>query len=824
VNVRRNLVAGGLARAGSALVVAGVLAGAGPAAAAAHSGGARAARPALAGPGVISTVAGGVGGPARATRVSVGNVGGVWFAGGFVYLGAGAAIRKVNPANDRMTTPAGTGEPGPLGLRGLATQADLAGTGWETVDHSGNLVFSDPHFNRVLVVAASTGTFYGQPMTAKHIYSVAGNGHAGYSGDGGPATAADLHGPEGVVVDSAGNLVITDGGNNRIRVVAEQTGTFYGQAMTAGDIYTVAGDGTFGYNGDGIPAVSAELASPNGASVDGAGNLLIGDTDNYRLRVVAESTGTFYGQAMTAGDIYTIAGDGSYGYAGDGGPATSAELTDLDGVLADSAGNVLIADANNERVRVVAEHTGTFYGQAMTAGDIYTIAGDGSTGYSGDGGPATGAELDNPVGVATDSAGNVLIADQFNTRVRVVAASTGTFYGQAMTAGDIYTIAGDGTRDYAGNGARATSAQLHGDSGVVVDAAGNLVIPDGGNNLVQVVAESTGSFYGRAMTAGHIYTVAGTGRAGFSGDGGPATSAEISNPNGVGVDAAGNILIADTGNERIRVVAEATGTFYGQAMTAGDIYTVAGTGAAGYNGDGIPATSAELNFPSRVTVDHAGNLVISEGTSQRIRVVAASTGSFYGQAMTAGDIYTVAGTGTRGYNGDGIPATSAELNAPGGLVVDAAGNLVFSDGGNSRVRVVAEATGSFYGQAMTAGDIYTIAGTGTAGYNGDGIPATAAELDGPDVGALDAAGNVLIADGTDNRIRVVAESTGTFYGQAMTAGDIYTVAGTGTAGYKGDGIPATRAELNGPDGVAVDSAGNILIADASNGLIRMVTG
>ncbi len=160
--------------------------------------------------------------------------------------------------------------------------------------------------------------------------------------------------------------------------------------------------------------------------------------------MVAASTGTFYGRAMTAGDIYTIAGDGHQGYSGDGGPATSAELGFPTGVAVDSSGNVLINDFNNNAVRVVAASTGTFYGRAMTAGDIYTLAGDGHPGFAGDGGPAAGSQLDDPNGVAVDSAGNVVIADAGNNRVRVVAAGPGTFYGVPMTAGDIYTVAGTG--------------------------------------------------------------------------------------------------------------------------------------------------------------------------------------------------------------------------------------------------------------------------------------------------------------------------------------------------------------------------------------------
>ena len=288
--------------------------------------------------------------------------------------------------------------------------------------------------------------------------------------------------------------------------------------------------------------------------MDAAGNLLIADVFNERVRVVAHTTGTFYGQPMTGGDIYTVAGDGTQGFSGDGGPATSAGLS-LQGVAVDAAGNLLIADAGNERVRVVAARTGTFYGQAMTAGDIYTVAGDGTLGFSGDGGPATSAELNGPAGVAVDAAGNLLIADTGNERVRVVAHKTGTFYGQPMTGGDIYTVAGDGTQGFSGDGGPATNARLSFPEGVAVDAAGNLLIADIGNERVRVVAARTGTFYGEAMTGGDIYTVAGDGTQGFSGDGGPATSAELGRTGGVAVDAAGNLLIADTANQRIRMVA-----------------------------------------------------------------------------------------------------------------------------------------------------------------------------------------------------------------------------------------------------------------------------
>ena len=360
--------------------------------------------------GVISTVAGGVGGPARATRVALESACGVAFSAGFVYVGAGDAVRKISLRTGRLTTPAGTGSNAPLGDGGPAALAPLQDTCGVAVDHWGNLVIAEGFNDRVRVVAARTGRFYRRAMKAGDIYTVAGDGPPGFSGDGGPATKAELSLPSGVAVDRAGNMVIADEGNSRVRVVAARTGRFYGRAMTAGAIYTVAGDGSPGFSGDGGPATLAGLA-PERVAVDGAGNLVLGDTGNQRVRVVAVRTGRFYGQAMKAGDVYTVAGGGTGGL-GDGAPATKAELDNPYAVAVDGAGNLVIADTFNHRVRVVAARTGRFYRQAMKAGDIYTVAGDGSQAFSGDGGPATHAALAAPQGVAVDRAGTLVIADE----------------------------------------------------------------------------------------------------------------------------------------------------------------------------------------------------------------------------------------------------------------------------------------------------------------------------------------------------------------------------------------------------------------------------
>jgi hypothetical protein len=775
---------------------------------------------------VIETVAGGVGGPVTGVRAALSYPCGVSYRDGRVYIADQSAVRALSPRTDWLTTPAGTGAAhGRLGNGLPAAATPLDGACWATADSDGNLVITDSGHNRIRVVAARTGVFYGQPMTAGDIYTIAGNGRRGFGGDGGPATAAALGGPGAVAIDPGGNLVIAALLNNRIRVVAARTGVFYGRPMTAGDIYTVAGDGPPGFAGDGGPALAARLYNPADVAVDPAGNLVIADTQNDRIRVVAARTGVFYGRPMVTGDIYTVAGDGNPGLAGDGGPALDAEMNAPEGVTLDPAGNLVIADAGNCRIRVVAEHTGTYYGRPMTAHDIYTVAGDTSgficAGYSGDGGPAVKAALSGPYGVAVDGAGNLLIADSDNQRLRVVAERTGTFYGLAMTAGDIYTVAGGGIAEYAGNGLPATRAQLDllYPQGAAVDRAGNLLIADPLLNLVRVVAHSTGTFYGQHMTAGSIYTVAGDGPA-ASGNG-PATHTRLSEPKGVAVDHTGNLLIADTGDNRIRVVAASTGMFYGQPMTAGSIYTVAGDGHAGFGGDGALATRARVNGPDAVAVDPRGNLVIDDTENNRIRVVADSSGTFYGQHMSAGDIYTVAGDGAQGYSGDGGPATRAGLD-PSAVAVDSRGNLIIADTLNSRIRVVADSSGTFYGQHMSAGDIYTVAGDGQAGYRGDGGRATRAELSLPMGVAVDTAGNLLAADTLNDRVRVVAAHTGTFYGQPMTAGDIYTIAGNGLDGFAGDGGPATRAELSLPAAVAAAPGGRVYIVDARNERIRMI--
>lgn len=333
----------------------------------------------------------------------------------------------------------------------------------------------------------------------------------------------------------------------------------------------------------------------------------------------------------------------------------------------------------------------------------------------------------------------------------------------------ITTVVGDGISGYAGNGAAATAAEINKPHGIAVDRYGNLYIADHNNNVVRKVD-----------TAGIITTIAGTGAAGYNGDGIAATSAQLNLPFEVAVDTLGNVYISDNTNHRIRKIAAGSGI----------ISTIAGTGIGGYIGDGMAATSSEIQYPGGLALDLAGNIYIADQYNHRIREVNAATGI----------ISTIAGTGVASYWGDGGAATSAELSYPNYIHVDDTGNVYVTDNGNHRIRKI-----------NTSGVINTVAGNGTGGYIGDGMAATSSELDFPGGATIDGNGNIYIADYLNSRIRFV-----------NTSGIISTIAGTGVAGYSGDGIVPTSAEINNAVDITIDTKGNLYIADYNNSRIRKI--
>jgi hypothetical protein len=766
---------------------------------------------------------------------------------------------------------------------GPATAAKLNAPQSATYDAVGNLYIADTGDSTIRRVDAVTGI----------ITTVAGNGTAGLAGDGGLATAAELNKPYNVAFDPAGNLYIADYSNCAVRKVTIPGGMIstvlgtLGSCVKSNATYTtgVAANGTLdpvisiaidasydiflldatqnlifeykaasgmlfqaacvGTNGknindDGMSASLAACGTMGGIALDNQGNLYLSDAYNDVVRRITLSTGIIQTIAGTYDANGTNAPTPVPGNTGDGGPALAATLNKPLGIYPDQYGNVFIASNLANTVRVVNQNSMI----------INAYAGTTTAGYTGDTGPATLATLNSPYDARPDAlADRVAIADTKNNVIRAVSignvflgtnvggtSATQTVSAQASTAGTVssflvpttatdftsgtptgcpgalvanaacsvpvnFTPTLPGLRTQAltltdstgakaivglagiglspavnftpGNlstfDAAATAALLKAPSGMALDAAGNVYVADTNNNEVRKLAAGTGT----------ATVFAGTGVAGFLGDGGPPSSAQLSGPQAVTVDAAGNVYIADTGNNRIRVVSAATG----------NISTLAGGTTAGSTGDGGLASAALLSGPQDVAVDPAGNVYIADTGSNKVRVV----------NVQSGYILTVAGTGVAGTPATGL-ATGSPLNAPGGVAADNRGDVYLSDTGNNVVREV------------VGGQIMTVAGNGTAATSGDGGPATAASINGPGHLGLDAAGDVYVAGTAGNRVREVSAATGF----------IATIAGTGTAGVSANGLLATNSALSGPKGVKIDSLGNVYVVDTGNNRIAEI--
>jgi NHL repeat len=620
----------------------------------------------------------------------------------------------------------------------------------------------------------------------------------------------------------------------------------------------IAGTSAKGFGGDGGPAVAAEFDDLNGVVVDQQGDLLVTDSGNGRVRLIAATdcnSDCPYGLASTIkGDIYTIAGSGRQ-LAFSEGPAVDSGVGEPRALAIDAHGDLTVSDGN--MVLMIADYNcdeNCPYGlPAMVKGDIYHIAGrEYYNEYSGDGEPATSTGMD-PEGLAIDGEGDLLITDSYYTtdRVLLVAAANcaaDCAYGlPSTTAGYVYTIAGGGIEALESNGL-ATSARIS-PSRVQVDTAGDVLFTEGfeEGRVLMVAAETCTSdcAYGLAATIkDHIYTIAGGGSG--LGNGMPGTQAMLVNPRAMAIVANGGLLLVS--DQSVWLLASVTCTrecaFGLPATSANDVYTVAGNGTASFSGESGPPTGLEVGWPSAVTSDAAGDVLVLDARNGRMRMIAATkcdSGCAYGLPSTVrGEMYTIAGGGSRVE--DAVPARSATLfgvredgqlelgETPTSVTVDASGDVIVSDG-RRLVRLVAAfdcTTSCPYGlHAMVEGDIYTIAGEGGHGDDGDGGPAIDAELGGGAMGmAVDHQGDLLIADTGNNRVRLVAGSSCTTecpYGlPAIAKGDIYTVAGTGEDGDKGDGKPATDAQLSKPDDVTVDGEGNLLIADTYNLRVRFV--
>jgi len=557
-------------------------------------------------------------------------------------------------------------------------------------------------------------------------------------------------------------------------------------------IYTVAG---------GAPpatpaaAASTSIGAPRRVTTDSAGNVYF-------------SAGNAVYKMTSGGTLTVVAGNSRAGFSGDGGAAVNAQLNFPQGLAFDPIGNLYIADTKNNRIRIVTKDglINTFAGN----GQIST--GGGPSNYN-DNGPATNGLLHLPAGVAVDKNGVVYIADTADNTIR-----------QVTTDGIIHTYAGDTYPAFLGDSGSPINAEFYGPQDVAIDGAGNIYVADTQNARIRQISPSTGLI----TTYAGGGTTSATPPKGVSanGDNGAATSAVLQAPMSLTIDSSGNLYVVENATSDIRKI-----------DTKGIITTIAGTGTPGFGGDGSTATNAQMNFPTGIAVDGSGNFYVADSVNLRIRKI------------SGGNMTTVAGNGVMNYGGDNGSALNAQMNLPQGVAVDAAGNVYVADTANHEVRkidtkgtitsligngtagsggnqlnapqaVAVDAAGNVYiadtqnariVKVTPAGSASTVAGNGTPGYGGDGGAATSAQIYTPTGLAVDTKGNLYIADYQNHRIRMVTPG-----------GTISTVAGNGNQGYGGDGGPAANALLNYPAGVAVDSGGNLYIADWGNYVIRKV--
>ncbi len=705
-----------------------------------------------------------------------------------------------------------------------STGADIPGPTAAIQDSQGNLYVAAPYSQYIFEMSGNTVSAY------------TGMGWVGYWGKTTTRLKGLLAEPTGLAMDTQGNLYIADSGNNSVRKVD-----------TSGNLSTVAGISEpcpQAKCGDGGPAISAKLNGPQGVAVDSKGNVYIADTGDSRVRCVLAVAGGCGGSTKPVGTIIGFAGSltscpVSTNSCGDGGPATSAMLSNPAGISLDSSGNVYISDTGDNRIREVVKHVintiagtgnpcfGTescgIPGSALSAnlgaprglwvvsptlyyiadtrtntirvvssGTINTLAGDGAQGFKGDGGPPTSAKLSGPLGVWANPAGDVFIADSGNQRIREV---TGT-----GSSAVINTVLGGGT---GGDGGAATSAELAQPYTVALDSNNNYYIADTANNRVRVVNTQSSAITVATVSVppGAIATIAGTGDFGYAkgNNGTAALTAALNGPEGVAVDSTGNIYITDPSDGIVWEVNNGTGII---SIFAGD-FLPCNAPAPGC-GDGGSATDAQLSSPSSLAIDGSGNIFITDPVANRIREV------------SNGTISTVAGTGTSGYSGDGGLATAAELSRPFGVAVDGLEDLYIADSNNNVIRCVLGAVGGCGGLTSTVGDIVTFAYNGNEVFQGDGGPALSATRWNPTEVAVDSRGNLFVGGGNDDLVQRI---------DIAPPNVVVTVAGNDLQywwyAYCCDGKPATKARIDNA-GLAVDSNQNLLIADVGNNRIREV--
>jgi sugar lactone lactonase YvrE len=665
-------------------------------------------------------------------------------------------IRMVSP-NGQISILAGI--PGYSGYNGdglFGNNSLLNNPTGIAVSSNGSVYFSDTGNNAIRMISTS-----GVKSTVAGIANV---NSGTYGGDGGPAIYAVLNGPRGLAIANNGEIYIADTGNNVIRMIHPNNNTITTIAGTCYQSYCLSG-----YSGDGGPATSAFLRTPSAVAVDMYNNIYIADTGNNVIRMIYPNNNTI---TTIAGTCYQSYCPG--GYSGDGGPATSALLNFPTSVQVASNGSIYISDSGNNAIRMVSP-----------SGIIYTLAGSCSDfcvyGYSGDGGLATNAKLFSPSGIwFRNNDGSLLIADTNNNVIRSVS-STNII---TTTVGNHMTVS------YLGVMPSALSASLNVPYSVFL-ANGSIYITENNGNTIKMMASN-----------GSVITIAGNGTAGYSGDGGLASSAQVSGPTDIKVTQNGNIYFADSGNNLVRVI-----------YPNGTINTIAGyclqtssqsSCLGGYTEDGVQATTTLLNNPKGISVQSNGDIYIADSQNNKIRKVAAN-----------GIIITVAGTLLSGYSGDGGPAYLAQLNNPTSVSVSPDGTIYFADSGNNVIRMI-----------TTNGLINTVAGdpfcsrSQCPNSSGSAIGVCLSSPTG--VVAL-GNGVFYFSDYGNNLIRQVSNgyiTTVAGHCQCEENNDPFYRFSYCVAGYLGDNGPATNALLNIPAGIYYAGNNLLYFADSGNNVIR----
>jgi sugar lactone lactonase YvrE len=679
------------------------------------------------------------------------------------YAGGGSGTATPDSKTGKYPVPTAVSIPSPQGIA------------WDSL---GNMYYSQQNgqgrVNKIDPIANTVSYF-------------AGNATCCYSGDGGDPTKAQFNAPFGIVVDSQNNVYVSEAVNHIIRKITVATNTM---STYAGIQWNTSTQPTSGICaaatdavGDGCPASQAYFGTLAHMSIDGNGVIYIADSNNNRVRKIQPGTNGLAGLVTTiAGTGAATSGpDGSYGLNTAVDTPWDAQLTN-DGALMISERNIatvrVLRSINTLPATTVKSTSSPLPVLVLTQASTGTFSLPANTDFNIGSSPtcAPGVNVTGNVCATTVSfmptmaglrSNPLQFADSNGSMLQSVSGS-GLAPRASLLPGLISTYAGTGKAGFGGDGSSALGALLNMPAAAASDTKGNLYIADTANNVIREI-----------LANGMIKLIAGTGNPGSTGDTGAATSATLNAPEGLAVDGAGNVYIADTGNNRIRYV----------DALSGSISTVAGTGAAGYSGDFASPLTAQFNDPTGLFLTPGGLLYVADTGNNVIRSIA------FGYSPR---VLTTAGASTPGFNGDGGPATLAQLQSPKGIALDANGNMFIADTGNNRIREV-----------TSSGLISTIAGQQGGGYIGDGL-ASATELNGPVGLAVDSGGTIYIADTLNNRIR------------AISGGQIITVAGTGDPTSTGDNGTSGIASINGPEAVALDSTGNLLLLETAGNKVRRI--